>query len=420
MAKKPKKRNNNNAVKRVSNDLNEFIDILRPHCKKKTAKNTPIQNHDEQKINSSKKATTDSNAIGITENSTTIPTDKKPQVNLDSKPDAQNVSHAAENPAKKKTDKNDKTKTDGEPISLATGEEQLAKQDGILNSHLPFIWQRFYRTSAVEMQYGLGYGWSHSLSHQLSFYDDHILWRDDENRLVKFPNLIHSNDKFNNRICAATLSFGQNQHEYLVYSSDDKLTLVFIRQNFDNFARLAKIMDRHQNTLTIEYNPLNQITAISSFTEQQSRRLAFVYEENSEILSGNSALIKQVELQVKRINQWHTLSVLAKYWYNNSCQLIAVTNAIGDIERYEYDNNNVILKRTVPGGAEFYWEWEKQGKNVRCLHQWANYGQLDDHYQWHDEENAVTVTHQDGSKTYTQHNNDAKLVKEISGSGYTL
>ncbi|WP_439330231.1 DUF6531 domain-containing protein, partial [Gilliamella intestini] len=35
------------------------------------------------------------------------------------------------------------------------------------------VWQRLYRTSAVEFNNGLGYGWSHTLCHSLTFTEDH-------------------------------------------------------------------------------------------------------------------------------------------------------------------------------------------------------------------------------------------------------
>ena len=50
---------------------------------------------------------------------------------------------------------------------MVTGEELLTLTDGSLDGILPFDFTRLYRTSAVEIDCGLGFGWSHSLAHRL-------------------------------------------------------------------------------------------------------------------------------------------------------------------------------------------------------------------------------------------------------------
>ena len=52
----------------------------------------------------------------------------------------------------------DKTVTHGCPVSMVTGEELLTLTDGALDGNLPFEWTRLYRTTAVEVDCGLGFG----------------------------------------------------------------------------------------------------------------------------------------------------------------------------------------------------------------------------------------------------------------------
>ena len=59
--------------------------------------------------------------------------------------------------------------------------------DGTLDGLLPFEFTRLYRTSAVENDVGLGFGWSHSLAHCLEFDGDVVVWVDHENRRTRFP-----------------------------------------------------------------------------------------------------------------------------------------------------------------------------------------------------------------------------------------
>jgi RHS repeat-associated protein len=95
-----------------------------------------------------------------------------------------------------------------------------------------------------------------------------------------------------------------------------------------------------------------------------------------------------------------------------------VTNAANETEHYTYDDKHVIQSRVMAGGATFYWAWQNEGKQARCLRQWANFPQLDSQYQWNDEENSVTIIHQDGSKSYYKHNTHGKLIQKISAAGH--
>ncbi|WP_221178764.1 DUF6531 domain-containing protein, partial [Pseudomonas frederiksbergensis] len=75
----------------------------------------------------------------------------------------------------------------GCPVSMVTGEELLTLTDGALDGILPFDFTRLYRTSAAEIDFGLGFGWSHSLAHRLEIEGDQVIWIDHENRRTTFP-----------------------------------------------------------------------------------------------------------------------------------------------------------------------------------------------------------------------------------------
>ena len=97
------------------------------------------------------------------------------------------ASRQATNPNGDSADAADKTATNKCPVSMVTGEELLTLTDGSLNGILPFDFTRLYRTSAVEIDCGLGFGWSHSLAHRLEIDGDGVVWIDHENRRTAFP-----------------------------------------------------------------------------------------------------------------------------------------------------------------------------------------------------------------------------------------
>ncbi|PXY94007.1 hypothetical protein DKK76_11490, partial [Frischella perrara] len=111
------------------------------------------------------------------------------------------------------------TKT-GCPVSMVTGEELLLLNDASLLGVYPFVFQRQYRTTAVEVSSVFGYGWSHSLQHQFVFNDnDHtITWSDHENLVTQLPM---PNKKINisvNHMAEAAVWLSDKEQEYLFTS----------------------------------------------------------------------------------------------------------------------------------------------------------------------------------------------------------
>ncbi|MCF5311486.1 type IV secretion protein Rhs, partial [Pseudomonas lurida] len=95
---------------------------------------------------------------------------------LKQKEHVDDVPAAARNPNGDAAASSEKTATNGCPVSMVTGEELLTLTDGTLDGILPFEWTRLYRTSAVEVDCGLGFGWSHSLAHRLGVSGDSVVW----------------------------------------------------------------------------------------------------------------------------------------------------------------------------------------------------------------------------------------------------
>ncbi|WP_337050245.1 hypothetical protein, partial [Serratia fonticola] len=79
-------------------------------------------------------------------------------------------------------------------------------------------------------------------------------------------------------------------------------------------------------------------------------------------------------------------------------QLSAAINAAGEAERYQYRDDYVFSLRQLAGGAEFYWEWQGEGKQTRAVRHWSNLPNFDQRFLWDEQPGAVTLVHQDGSR----------------------
>ncbi|WP_332846084.1 RHS repeat-associated core domain-containing protein [Pseudomonas lactucae] len=295
----------------------------------------------------------------------------------------------------------DKTVTNGCPVSMVTGEELLTLTDGTLDGILPFEWTRLYRTSAVEVDVGLGFGWSHSLAQRLVVSGDSVVWTDHENRSTEFPLPTEARPAITNSLAEAAIYLG---------SSPDELVLAqALRFYHFRDGVLFSISDAYDNRLRIARDFMGRIERLDNGV---GRSLCLRYELGR---------IVAVDYQVQRAKgyepyEWVTEQSVVSYAYDDLGRLVSATNAVGESEVYRYDDQHVILERGLAGGASFFWEWEKTGKAARCVRHWASFSQMDTRYVWGDD-GRVTVHNVDGSQEVYVHDDRARLVQRVDPDG---
>ncbi|NNA54071.1 RHS repeat-associated core domain-containing protein [Pseudomonas lactis] len=295
----------------------------------------------------------------------------------------------------------DKTVTHGCPVSMVTGEELLTLTDGALDGILPFEWTRLYRTSAVEVDCGLGFGWSHALAHRLVVSGDLVVWTDHENRSTTLPLPTAARPAITNSLAEAAIYLG---------ASPDELVLAQASR-FYHFRDgvLTTISDAYDNRLRLCRDRSGRIERLDNGA---GRSLLLRYELGR---------IVAVDYQVHRAKGrepyvWVTEQNVVSYAYDEDGRLVCATNAVGESERYRYDDQHVILERQPAGGASFFWEWERAGKAARCVRHWASFSQMDTRYAWGDD-GRVTVHNADGSQEVYVHDQRARLVQRIDPDG---
>ncbi|MCE0461715.1 DUF6531 domain-containing protein, partial [Pseudomonas uvaldensis] len=121
------------------------------------------------------------------------------------------------------------TRTDGCPVSMVTGEELLTLEDGTLDGRLPFVFTRLYRTSAVELDVGLGRGWSHALAHRLELEDGQVIWIDQENRRTPFPLPGVQRPTIHNSLARAAIYLGGEPDELIIAQPGENAPFLHFR-----------------------------------------------------------------------------------------------------------------------------------------------------------------------------------------------
>jgi len=292
----------------------------------------------------------------------------------------------------------------GCPVSMVTGEELLTLTDGTLDGLLPFDFTRLYRTSAAELNVGLGFGWSHSLSHRLEIVGDDVIWIDHENRRTPFPLPSTERPAIHNSLSRAAIFLGDAPEELILAQAGDVPRFY----HFIN-GRLSAISDAYDNRLHLTHDYHGRLERVDNGA---GRALLLRYDRRHLI-----AIDYQRFTPAPTVAQgWVTEQTLVRYSYDEHQQLIEATNAAEESERYRYDEQHVILQRQLAGGASFFWAWEKSGKAARCIRHWASFGQMDAQYVW-DDQGSVTVKNLDGSEEVYVHDDRARLVRKVELDG---
>ncbi|OYU08652.1 MAG: type IV secretion protein Rhs [Pseudomonas sp. PGPPP1] len=295
----------------------------------------------------------------------------------------------------------DKTAKNGCPVSMVTGEELLTLVDGSLDGILPFEWTRLYRTSAVEVDCGLGFGWSHSLAHRLEVAGDSVVWTDHESRSTTLPLPSSARPAITNSLAEVAIYLGDLPDELMLAQASC----------FYHFVKgsLTAISDVYGNRLRISRDYSGRIERVDNGV---GRSLFLRYELGH---------IVAVDYQIQRAKGyepyvWVTEQSVVSYTYDDLGRLVSATNAVGESETYRYDEQHIILERGLAGGASFFWEWERSGKAARCVRHWATFSQMDTRYAWGDN-GRVTVFNADGSQEVYVHDQRARLVQRVDPDG---
>ncbi|VVN66436.1 hypothetical protein PS718_00126 [Pseudomonas fluorescens] len=293
---------------------------------------------------------------------------------------------------------------DGCPVSMVTGEELLTLTDGVLDGLLPFEFTRLYRTSAAEIDLGLGFGWSHSLAHRLEFDGDGVVWVDHENRRTRFPLPSVERPAIHNSLSRAAIFLGDEPEELILALAGDAARFYHFRTG-----RLTAVSDAYGNRLRVVRDRQDRVQRLDNGA---GRALLLRYDRAHLI----AVDYQRFDSALNLAEPWHTEHTLVSYRYDAYQHLVEARNAVGDSERYDYDDQHVILQRQLTGGASFFWEWERSGKAARCVRHWASFSQMDTRYAWHDD-GSVVVHYVDGTEETYVHDDRARLVRKVEADG---
>ncbi|WP_236183002.1 hypothetical protein, partial [Pseudomonas sputi] len=131
-----------------------------------------------------------------------------------------------------------------------------------------------------------------------------------------------------NSLSRAAIFLGDEPQELIVALAGDAARFYHFRAG-----RLTAVSDAYGNRLRITRDRLDRVERLDNGA---GRSLLLRYER---------AHLVAVDYQVFRESTWRTEQTLASYRFDARHRLIEASNAVGESERYDYDDQHVILQR---------------------------------------------------------------------------
>jgi len=305
--------------------------------------------------------------------------------------------------------------TCGDPVSMVTGEEILSLQDFSLNGLLPLIWTRLYRSSKINKNSGLGFGWRHAFNVELIARFDappkvgpkqagkHWFELIDEEGIHYPFNLVNRGQVSIQKSSGfALLNDGPNRQ---VLIKPDESHWVFTKAN--DIWQLTSINNELGHELNLHYDNQQRLYRIA-VTGQ--RGAVFYYNSDNNIVRIASYLTNSKGQMIAESQ------LLASYQYDDNQSLIAAINSEGHAEQYSYLDNALLTKRTRASGFNHYFEWIGEGELAKCSRQWGDDGAYDYHFEY--EGNKSSSTDSLGNTEHYYHDAQELLTCHINANGH--
>lgn len=241
-----------------------------------------------------------------------------------------------------------------EPVDLTSGSVVDGGVDLSLPGAIPFVWERSYSSARALERTSLGRGgWTHSFEQWVVAGEERITLRDEEGRDVYFEPLRTGESTFHrsDRLALTALEHGA----FAVYSPKTRLTRHYAPLVDGGKAWLRSIRDAFGNELRLQY------------TGERLRQIIDTAGREVRVKQTHGGRIVRLEVWVgDRLEQW------VDYSYAKMGELASVTDALGHAERYEYDEDHRMVKKTLKNGVSFYYAYDDE--TGWCNRSWGDDG----------------------------------------------
>jgi RHS repeat-associated protein len=296
----------------------------------------------------------------------------------------------------------DKQECRSDPVSLLSGEEILPLDDFTYHGLVPITWRRLYRSSKINNNVGLGYGWRHGFSAQLlSCYQappkvgpvqagKHWFELTDEEGAVHVFDQVKPGQTSYQTSSGLALFHQVDGKQVLIKPDDSHWT--FIKQPIlskDKEGKKKK-QETHVWVLDSISNHLGQCISLHYDNKQRliqlsyspKRGIALQYNQQNNV---TKIAAYQLDDNNKKVLQ---SPLLAHYQYNDAQAMVSATNSEQNTEHYLYRQDLLLARRTRASGFSHHFLWQGEGAKGQCIEQWGDNDTY--HYRFTFQENTAT------------------------------
>ncbi|WP_145055522.1 DUF6531 domain-containing protein, partial [Mixta calida] len=239
----------------------------------------------------------------------------------------------------------------GNPVNPLLGIKVLAGDDNLdfaFPAAVPLNWQRYYYSDELANGW-LGQGWFLPFSPEVRETDDVLRYIDEQGREIDFPRIAPDLPARLHRYEQLTLS-QPKQGLYRLSTSDEQRHWLFSQEVETGRFLMTAMEDAHGNQLTIHYDSNNLPAEI---IDSAGRRFLIQFAELR--LSDGENVRRIVAVSCRHPSEPELPEMLCRYDYSEEGDLIAVRNGKDEVVRdFRYRNHIMVAHRLAGEMACFY------------------------------------------------------------------
>ncbi|WP_437715044.1 RHS repeat-associated core domain-containing protein [Sorangium sp. So ce448] len=242
----------------------------------------------------------------------------------------------------------------GHPIDPVTGRVYtLAVTDMALPGAFPLVIERAYNSAQRDLDYGLGYGWNHSLGWRV------IELRRRRVRVVTATALAcEGRCPYEGETVKLPVGLLTRTRDGYLLKADDGITRVFEDVfAIDNEFRLSALLDHNGNQARLFYE--NGTGPLQLVNDSVGRLLRVRRHRDGRIAA----------FEVKNASSRGAWTSFRTYEYDERGDLVVARDALGHAMTFAYDADHRLVLERWPTGLEVQYRYDDRG---RCVETWCN------------------------------------------------
>lgn len=280
-----------------------------------------------------------------------------------------------------------------DPVSLLSGEEILPLVDFTYQGIVPITWRRLYRSSKIDNNLGMGYGWRHGFSVQLEAHyqpgpkvgpkQPGRHWfelHDEEGRRHVFEQVKPGQTSY--QTATGLALFHQLDGKQILIRPDDS-HWTFVKHSISASSNNGQAS---KNT-HVSKTPAKEIWLLDNVSNHLGQSITLHYDQRQRLERLANGPKRGIALQYNQQNNLEKIAayvlddnnkriiqspLLAHYQYNDAQALVSATNSQQSTEQYRYRHDLLLSCRTRASGFSHHFLWQGEGSKAQCIEQWGD------------------------------------------------